>query len=98
MEQEVNAARDRALAAGLATFKDDASAFAETLRETLMMRLVPGQGPGGGLKRSANNYTTETALQAARAAVLAMREKDEIGDDAFHRVEEDLDWLEMGVR
>ena len=35
------------------------------------------------------------ALAAARQAVLAMRESDEIGDDAFHEVEEELDWLEM---
>jgi CPA1 family monovalent cation:H+ antiporter len=34
-------------------------------------------------------------LRAAREAVLAMRANDEIGDDAFHRVEEELDWLEM---
>jgi monovalent cation/hydrogen antiporter len=27
--------------------------------------------------------------------VLAMRASDEIGDDAFHRIEEELDWLEM---
>ena len=32
---------------------------------------------------------------AARAAVLAMRARDEIGDDAFHVVEEELDRLEM---
>ena len=35
------------------------------------------------------------AVQAARQAVLAMRASDEIGDDAFHRMEEELDWLEM---
>jgi hypothetical protein len=35
------------------------------------------------------------ALEAARQAVLAMRANDEIGDDAFHHVEEELDWLEM---
>jgi hypothetical protein len=27
--------------------------------------------------------------------VIAMRAADEIGDDAFHRIEEELDWLEM---
>ncbi len=26
-----------------------------------------------------------------------MRDNDEIGDDAFHQIEEDLDWLEMAV-
>ena len=35
------------------------------------------------------------ALMAARAAVLAMRARDEIGDDAFHVIEEELDRLEM---
>jgi hypothetical protein len=27
-----------------------------------------------------------------------MRANDEIGDDAFHRMEEELDWLEMAGR
>jgi len=27
--------------------------------------------------------------------LLAMRSNDEIGDDAFHQMEEELDWLEM---
>jgi CPA1 family monovalent cation:H+ antiporter len=35
------------------------------------------------------------AARAARQAVLSMRASDEIGDDAFHRTEEELDWLEM---
>jgi CPA1 family monovalent cation:H+ antiporter len=35
------------------------------------------------------------AVQAARQAVLAMRDTHEIGDDAFHQMEDELDWLEM---
>jgi hypothetical protein len=31
----------------------------------------------------------------AAAAVLAMRARAAIGDNAFHRMEEELDWLEM---
>jgi hypothetical protein len=26
-----------------------------------------------------------------------MRANNEIGDDAFHRIEQELDWLEIGV-
>jgi CPA1 family monovalent cation:H+ antiporter len=37
------------------------------------------------------------ALQAARRTVLAMRDRDEIGDDAFHRLEEELDRVEVGI-
>jgi len=49
-----------------------------------------GEGPGAEHTR-----LHREALAAARQAVLAMRESDEIGDDAFHEVEEELDWLEM---
>ena len=37
------------------------------------------------------------ALDAARRAVFTMRDEDEIGDDAFHLIEEELDWLEMAA-
>ena len=37
------------------------------------------------------------ALQSARDAVLAMRASEEIGDDAFHQMEEELDWIEMSA-
>jgi NhaP-type Na+/H+ or K+/H+ antiporter len=41
------------------------------------------------------NELRSHALQTAREALLAMRNSNEIGDDAFHRIEEELDWLEM---
>ena len=47
-------------------------------------------------RASAHGELYRAALKAARQAVLAMRANDEIGDDAFHRVEEELDWIEMG--
>ena len=49
----------------------------------------------GDATRSAHSELHRGALQAARQAVLAMRANDEIGDDAFHQIEEELDWLEM---
>ena len=62
------------------------------------MRLVAGRSEGGDARRSAHGEIHRAALQAARQAVLAMRSNDEIGDDAFHLMEEELDWLEMAVR
>src|SRR5262249_11477174 len=50
---------------------------------------------GGDATRSEHSELLRGALQAARQAVLAMRASGEIGDDAFHRMEEELDWLEM---
>ena len=53
------------------------------------------EADAGDVTRSAHGELHRGALQAARQAVLAMRANDEIGDDAFHRIEEELDWLEM---
>ena len=37
------------------------------------------------------------ALAEARRVVLEMRARGDIGDGAFHRLEEQLDWVELGV-
>jgi len=55
---------------------------------------VRGDDEGNG-RRSAHRELHARALQAARDAVLAMRSSEEIGDDAFHQIEEELDWLDM---
>jgi NhaP-type Na+/H+ or K+/H+ antiporter len=96
--RELSAARARALRAGLATFEHDRSPVADAIREEFTMHLAPGRREGGDTKRSAHAEIHRAALQAARQAVLAMRANDEIGDDAFHVMEEELDWLEMPVR
>jgi CPA1 family monovalent cation:H+ antiporter len=91
--REVNAARERALRAGLASFGDDRSAMAELVRREFKAHLT--DGPHGDGTVSEHTEMHLRALQAARETVLAMRANDEIGDDAFHRIEEELDWLEM---
>ena len=45
--------------------------------------------------RSAHAELHRDALRGARQAVLAIRADGEIGADAFHRIEEEVDWLEM---
>src|SRR4029453_3553737 len=51
--------------------------------------------PEGEAGRSGHTSIPRRALQAARREVHAMRASKEIGDDAFHQMEEDLDWIEM---
>lgn len=95
--QEFRAARERALHAGLMVLERDRSPVAEAVRRELSAYLSATEaGPGASdSNRSAYNEAQGRAVQAARQAVLAMRASDEIGDDAFHRIEEELDWLEM---
>jgi Na+/H+ antiporter len=95
--RELSAARERALRAGLASFARDRSPIAELVRQEFTARLAYERPDAdtGHVTRSAHSELLRRALQAARQAVLAMRANDEIGDDAFHRMEEELDWLEM---
>jgi NhaP-type Na+/H+ or K+/H+ antiporter len=95
--REVSAARERALHAGLASFAADRSAIADTVRRVFTAELTPeraGAAAGDGTHSSHSEIHGE-ALKAAREAVFAMRTNEEIGDDAFHLVEEELDRLEM---
>jgi NhaP-type Na+/H+ or K+/H+ antiporter len=94
---EVSAARERALRAGLARFEHDRSPVAEAVRQEFIAHLGSRDGTSeeGEARRSAHSDIHRQALHAARQAVLAMRASDEIGDDAFHQMEEELDWIEM---
>ena len=95
--RELSSARERALRAGLASFARDRSPIAEVVRQEFTARLAYERpdAEADDATHSAHSEIYRGALQAARQAVLAMRANDEIGDDAFHRMEEELDWLEM---
>jgi monovalent cation/hydrogen antiporter len=97
--QERRAARDRALKAGLASLQHDPSPAADAVRQEFTAHLEheheDDDGEGGEGPGAEHTRLHREALAAARQAVFAMRESDEIGDDAFHEVEEELDWLEM---
>jgi CPA1 family monovalent cation:H+ antiporter len=98
--REVDAARDRALSAGLASFQDDRSTVADIVRQEFSAHLAAagGRAQGSSQRELAHGEIHRNALRAARQALLAMRDSDEIGDDAFHLLEEELDWLEMAGR
>jgi CPA1 family monovalent cation:H+ antiporter len=93
--REVSAARERALRAGLATFGENPSPLTDTVREEFTVHFAREQREARGAARGVHAEAHRAALQAARDAILEMRARDEIGDDAFHMMEEELDWLEM---
>jgi CPA1 family monovalent cation:H+ antiporter len=95
--RELRAARDRALEAALASFADDPSSVATAVRHELTAQLTHERAAGSPANaiRVARNRIHEVALDAARQAVHDMRASEEIGDDAFHVMEEELDWIEM---
>ena len=94
--RELQAARERALQAGLSGIKDDQSRLAQAVRQEFTAHLTHEKADAKtGEPRSEHGELHNRALQAARQAVLDMRDSDEIGDDAFHQIEEELDWIEM---
>ena len=55
---------------------------------------IPGSGESGDPAMD-HELLHQRAIDAARQVVFDMRETGEIGDDAYHRLEEEFDWLEM---
>jgi monovalent cation/hydrogen antiporter len=97
VRRELAAARERAMRAALATIADDQSQLWAALREEFEVRFAPEGDAECDLRRAVHSVKHRAALEAARQAVLSMRAEDEIGDDAFHLMEEELDWHEMSV-
>jgi CPA1 family monovalent cation:H+ antiporter len=94
-------AHGRAVAyrAALDEIDGDPSEEAELLRleyRALLQRagddggVASGELPADPLRRR--------AIRAARQSILTLRESEAIGDDAFHLLEEELDWAEMSAR
>ena len=98
--REVATARERALQAALSILDGDASPAAEAVRHELTAHWTrPDDEPEEAAERgAAHEDIHRRALSAARRVALDMRTRDEIGDDAFHRLEEEFDWFEMGSR
>jgi monovalent cation/hydrogen antiporter len=93
--RELRTARRRALEAGLASFADDASPIANIVRKEFALLLADEQQRDRATAAATHKGLHRRALDAARQDVFRMRASAEIGDDAFHQLEEELDWLEM---
>jgi CPA1 family monovalent cation:H+ antiporter len=95
---EVQAARERMVHEALARLPAVGSSPAvDLVRKDFKVRLGrlhtgPAAPPSFG-----TDYETayRTAVAAARSSLLAIRASGEIGDDAFHALENELDWMEV---
>jgi CPA1 family monovalent cation:H+ antiporter len=97
--REVARAREAAFRAALDALDGDASMEAKWLRKEYAEVL---RQAGDGADQDAPitlpaDALRRRAIAAARAAVSSLRRRGEIGDDAFHRLEEQLDWSELSA-
>jgi Na+/H+ antiporter len=98
VEQEVRSAQDKLARVALEIIDGDASPAANVLRDEFS---VPGSAGADGApdsERETRNRLRARIVAAQRQALMCMRATAEIGDDAFHRIEERLDWTEVNVR
>jgi NhaP-type Na+/H+ or K+/H+ antiporter len=93
---EVRAARETVLTAALAALPAGASTAADVVRKNFKVRLASLDDTEGDSKSFASSYAMayQQSLQAARRSLLALRDSGEIGDDAFHSLENELDSME----
>jgi CPA1 family monovalent cation:H+ antiporter len=98
---EAARARGAAFRAALAEIDGDASLEAELLRREYREALMQAEGnPDGSITATEMpaDPLRRRALAAARRAILSLRESEDIGDDAFHQIEEELDRAELGAQ
>jgi monovalent cation/hydrogen antiporter len=94
VEREIASARENALKAALATLDGLDSEAARAVRQEFASHLRQGRGEAADIDVD-HERIHQSALTAARQTIFDMRARDEIGDDAFHRLEQDFDWMEM---
>lgn len=98
LKAELRKGRRAAYRAALDVIDGDTSSEAKMLRLEYQQMLeraedsdrkTSGELPADPLRRK--------AIDAARQAMLALRRSGEIGDDAFHMLEEEFDWAELSA-
>lgn len=97
---EVAHARAVSFRAALEEIDDDPSETAEILRLEYRALLLRTDGEADAVRESGlpADPLRRRAIAAARRSLLALRQSEVIGDDAFHRLEEELDWAELSAQ
>jgi CPA1 family monovalent cation:H+ antiporter len=96
---EVARARATAYRAALDEIDGDPSEEAEILRLEYRALLLRAEGDGGVPSGELPaDPLRRRAIAAARRSILDLRESEEIGDDAFHMLEEEFDWAELSAQ
>jgi Na+/H+ antiporter len=93
---ELRAARERVLDAVLAALPAGASPSVDLVRKDYKVRLGVSDGTPARVDAfAAYADASRIAVRSARSTLLTLRDQGEIGDDAFHALENELDWMEV---
>ena len=98
VDEEVHSAQARLAQLAAEIIDGDASPTAHELRDEFVTHHPADASGHADAARDERNRLRARILDAQRAALVRMRASAEIGDDAFHRIEERLDLSEVNVR
>jgi CPA1 family monovalent cation:H+ antiporter len=97
VRKELKLARAKALKAALAALEGDDSEAAEALRREYGAALHQTK-KGADARDSTENALRRRVVAVSRDAIADLRQRGEIGDDAYRALEEEFDWLELSAR
>jgi hypothetical protein len=95
VKREVSRARVAVMQAALDSLDGDTSPAANTIREQYAAARKVAEDQHEPQAATKYDELRLRAIVAQRAALLRLRNQGEIGDDAFHRIQEELNWAEL---
>jgi monovalent cation/hydrogen antiporter len=98
IDQEVHRTMERLARVALDVLHGDHSSEARALRRELTAEIDRSAREDLAHQQSTHEILRARIVAAQRLALVQMRDAEEIGDDAFHQVEERLDWAELNAQ
>jgi monovalent cation/hydrogen antiporter len=98
VDREVHLTTARLARVALAVLDADGSLEARIMRREFTAEIRRAGDEAQAHRPSDRDQLRARIVAAQRQALVQMRSADEIGDDAFHLVEERLDWVELDVQ
>jgi len=96
---EVRTARTEAYRAAVVAIEDDDTLQGKLLRKQYgtAIEMCEGAGDDPAMVEPLAGPLRRKAIAAARERAIELRSTDAIGDDAYHIIEEELDWAELSA-
>jgi CPA1 family monovalent cation:H+ antiporter len=95
VELEVSKARVAVMQAALDSLDGDMSAAADAVREQYSAARAIAEDPADAQAPTDHDRLRLRAVRHQRNALERLRSEGTIGDEAYHRLEEELDWAEL---
>ncbi len=96
-EQEVSLARTAMMDAALSALEAEDGNEAEAVRGEYRAARIMASDESQPQAKTAHDRLRATAIRAQRQALDTLRESEQIEDDAYHRLEEEMDWAELNA-